>query len=716
MPRFFRLASLLLIFFNVLLLFLLLFEQKVGLPIWFSPIGRLHPLLLHLPIGFAVFTVIIYIFKRDIEASTFKIIIKLLFTITALSTAIVAILGFFLSKEGGFDADLLLFHKVTGVLVSFSAYILLIFQEKIKLFTKSYGSLGLLGILAIAGHFGANITHGENYLLEAFIPKKQPKIFSENNTIYEAAIGPIFEAKCISCHNDNKIKGELNMSNISKLLKGGKHGAILIAGDALKSHMSQRINLAPEEKEHMPPANKPQLTVEEISLITAWINEGADFKKSIKNYLASSKTKQLALKMVNFKATQKPEKVYTYSFASESTLKEVNTPFCSVFQLGSNSPALQADFYVGKKFEKKTLENLNKVSEQLVILNLAKMPVNDEDLAIISKFTHLEKLNLNQTNITGKGIEQLKNCKSLNTISLAGTKISQENLAKILNISSLKEVFVWNTAIDENALTVLSKQFPKISFNDGGANKFNETLKLNPPILVNENYIFIKSLPIILKHTLKNVVIRYTLDGSEPDSNTTTIYEKPIVVTDFSTIKALATKESWYASQKVEYSFFKATYQPDSVYLLSKPNIKYTGFGGSTLSNLQKGPIENTTDKGWLGFSETDMIALFEFKNATPISNITISYLRKIDPYIMPPTSVEIWAGENKDKLKLLKKTSPKQAEKGDLNSNLSLNFKLKPGNYKFIKIVAKPIKMLPNWHGGKGKPGWLFVDEVFFN
>jgi hypothetical protein len=40
----------------------------------------------------------------------------------------------------------------------------------------------------------------------------------------------------------------------------------------------------------------------------------------------------------------------------------------------------------------------------------------------------------------------------------------------------------------------------------------------------------------------------------------------------------------------------------------------------------------------------------------------------------------------------------------------------VKPGKYAYLKVVGKPITKLPNWHIGKGQPGWLFVDEVLIN
>jgi hypothetical protein len=29
---------------------------------------------------------------------------------------------------------------------------------------------------------------------------------------------------------------------------------------------------------------------------------------------------------------------------------------------------------------------------------------------------------------------------------------------------------------------------------------------------------------------------------------------------------------------------------------------------------------------------------------------------------------------------------------------------------------MVKPQKKLPAWHPAKGKPGWVFMDELFFN
>ncbi len=298
MNRFFKVCSYLLLVGNILLLFLLLFEERVRIPVWISPFGRLHPALLHLPIGFSVILVIFLFFKKEFEPKSYTFFVKLLLIITALTSCLTALMGFFLSKEGGYDARLLQWHKWTGVGVSIFTYALTWFYEELsrKARTMQLLSAGGLILFILAGHFGAAITHGENYVFEAFETKEKAVTFSQDSSLYQATIMPILEKKCMSCHNDQKVKGELNMSSIAKILKGGKHGALWKAGDTT-SLLLQRVYLPEEKKEHMPPKGKEQLTVEEIALLTAWIKEGADMKKAVKNYVHLSKAKALAFKV-----------------------------------------------------------------------------------------------------------------------------------------------------------------------------------------------------------------------------------------------------------------------------------------------------------------------------------------------------------------------------------------------------------------------------------
>ena len=72
------------------------------LPAWLQPVGRMHPMLLHLPIGLLVIVGLLWLFKREFAGESFTKLMKFVLGITALSAAVAALMGFFLSREEGY--------------------------------------------------------------------------------------------------------------------------------------------------------------------------------------------------------------------------------------------------------------------------------------------------------------------------------------------------------------------------------------------------------------------------------------------------------------------------------------------------------------------------------------------------------------------------------------------------------------------------------------
>jgi hypothetical protein len=214
------------------------------------------------------------------------------------------------------------------------------------------------------------------------------------------------------------------------------------------------------------------------------------------------------------------------------------------------------------------------------------------------------------------------------------------------------------------------------------------------------------------------VSIRYTTDGSDPDSTTSPLYKDPVTINGFTMVKAMAIRTGWYSSPIASFTFFKKGIKPSKAELLNQPNEKYKGNGAATLTDLKKGLAENFNDAAWLGFREQPFSAIFYFDTAKSINSISISYNENVQSYLMPPAEVEIWAGENKDKLKLLKKSSAIQPTKEEKNVVRveGLKIDIPQSKYKCYKIIAKNVSKLPAWHPGKGEKAWIFIDEIFFN
>jgi len=721
MKLFQRILSNLSFFIIVMLLFLLFFQNKVSLPPVLQSVGRMHPLLLHLPIGLLIISFILWLGSKSIESGSFERIFILVLSVTAFTAALTALMGFFLSREGGYDENTLSKHKILGVITAVLAYtLLLVYQngpQRKLLFGMSM--IASLLVMIIGSHFGSTLTHGEGFVWQPLKGEediREEKI-TDTSSLFAAAVRPILKTKCFSCHNEKKAKGGLIMTTEEKILEGGKNGPIWVSGDALNSHIIQNINLPEEDKKHMPPKGKPQLSEDEINFLFAWIQDGADMKKRMKEYSDDDTLKILASVFIHL-PKEEMARVYPFKAASFSVIQKLSTPYCAVFPLSENSPALQADFFVREKFNRDKLDELLKIKEQLVVLNLSNMPVEDGDMKTINQFTNLEKLILNNSLITNNGVNEIKKLKNLRSLSLAGTGIDKNAAKSFSLLDSLKEVFIWNTKISPADAAELQKQNSRIIFNNGYIPDENEILTLTPPIVKNEEFVLNDNEKIELKSQLPGAAIRYTTDGTEPDSVKSPIYNGPFPATGFTLIKARSVKPGWYSSAVTSFSFFKKGIKPSKAELVNEPNEKYKGEGAITLIDNKKGLAENFGDPAWLGFREKPFAALFYFDTAKTISNISISYNKSVPSYLMPPAEIEIWAGEEKDKLKLLKKMRPAQITKAEKNVVRVEGIKtdIAPSTYKWYKIIVKNLDRLPPWHPGKGDKAWIFIDEIFFN
>jgi uncharacterized membrane protein len=713
MQRLIDISKSLTLFFLFLTTFLFAFADRIILPVWLQVAGKLHPLILHLPIGIIVLTGLLVLLRSQFESEQFKKLITYSLLITALTAAVTVFFGLLLSLDGGYSPDSLQQHKVSGLLIGWLSYLALIFyQSSFEQKALKHGVIAMLfALLIFVGHTGAELTHGENFVF-APLQNSKPDIDIENAPLYQLAVMPILEKKCFTCHNESKTKGKLLMTVADKFKKGGESGLAFIAGNPDSSRMIQYIHLPVEHDHHMPPVGKSQLTEFEISLLEAWIKSGADFTKKLAEFSLPDTFVNLANQAIKLKL--QPEKVeYNFESVSAATLENLNTPFRTIFPVYAKSPALEVNFFVSEHFKIEALKELNEINKQIVTLNLSKMPVTDDDLKLLSGFENLEVLNLNFTKLTGLGIANLKSCINLKSISLAGTKVTSESLLPLLTLQNLNSIYIWNTSITDTQKNDLEKGYPKIDFFFTQF-KDESLIALSKPNLVNEGIIQ-KEDKIEIKHNMPGVTIRYTIDGTQPDSVNSIIYQQPIAIKETVKLKAIACKAGWYCSPILESSLYLKGVKPEQVKLLTSPHKKYPGTGAISLTDGIKGYIEEFKSPDWLGFIDSDFETLFDYgKNPPAFNKVVVSYGDNMGQSIFPPSEIQVW-GSNQNSFKLLA-TQKLQEPKGYNPTNVSfIAASWEKSTYNTYKIVVKPNGKLPQWHGAKGQKGWFFVDEVFF-
>src|SRR5438445_2288273 len=88
-------------------------------------------------------------------------------------------------------------------------------------------------------------------------------------------IQPILEKSCFECHAGTKARGELQLDTREHALKGGESGPALIPGKSADSLLVQAV--AGLKSDLIMPKKGDRLSTEQISLLRAWIDQGANW-------------------------------------------------------------------------------------------------------------------------------------------------------------------------------------------------------------------------------------------------------------------------------------------------------------------------------------------------------------------------------------------------------------------------------------------------------
>ncbi len=438
-------------------------------------LGRFHPLVVHLPIGFLFFAFLLEVLgrKKKYEALTNAVPLALL---SGFASAFIAcVLGYMLSMSGDYDEGMLDIHFWFGVattIIVLIAWLIRIGKIKLKKKLKIKANISAITLivilLSITGHYGGNLTHGSDYLTK-YLPfnKKEKKVLIpveklEDAVVFDYLVAPVLDAKCTSCHNESKKKGGLALIDSLSIMKGGKGGAALIAGNAAKSEMIKRVLLDPHHDDFMPPEGKTPLTEEEIDVLKYWINgASADFSSKVGDVETPENISKIASEMLGLGHSVGKGKIPNLTEVDDSILKELMTEGFRVSELVFDSniysielPAKTITAENSSELNKK-LELLSKIKDNVFWLYLEDNQLTDAHLNGVTQFKNLKKLKLNKNSISDAGVSQISSLE-LESLNLYGTNVTKESLKTFLKIPTLKKVYIWGTSISKKDIDSLN--------------------------------------------------------------------------------------------------------------------------------------------------------------------------------------------------------------------------------------------------------------------
>lgn len=426
-------------------------------------LGRLHPLVVHLPIGFIILGLLLQWYDR--KRKEYTKVISLVYLWGGISAALACITGYLQYLGEGYAFDTVKWHLWSGIataLFSFLMYAKLQEIQRIDFLGKV--PIAVLAVLffvliSFTGHQGGNITHGEDYLVEP-LPnhiksalgfetfEEKPIVLNEENwqeaLIYDDVVKPILNNNCVSCHGKKKTKGELQLHTPEVLLKGGENGEIIITNNPENSELYTRLVLPKNDEDHMPPKDKRQPTQEEIELIKAWLSIGNPFEGAIGEL---GMEKELFLSFFPKKHNADYPDIQIAA-ASQDTINAIKSHGLHVEHISKASNFLEVSCINKPSFVDSDFEIIMPLKEQIAILDLGGTQITDAIFEKLATLTNLTVLKLDATAITGKNMELLVSLEYLKSINLTGSHLEEIYLRNLESFKNLEIAYVFGSQVE----------------------------------------------------------------------------------------------------------------------------------------------------------------------------------------------------------------------------------------------------------------------------
>ena len=265
----------------------------------------------------------------------------------------------------------------------------------------------------------------------------------------------------------------------------------------------------------------------------------------------------------------------------------------------------------------------------------------------------------------------------------------------IINGGSL----VFNMSNQPSAWGTHDNDLPKTSIDEH---------KIVPvPFIAKGDIAFKNSTEIILGNANKEAAIYYALNDSDFK-----LYTEPITLTEAALLK-IYSERNGEKSVVMKTQFHKIN--PNiSIKLDTEYANQYNAGGNDALIDGLYGTKDFRTGV-WQGYFDKDLIATVDLGKDTWVESIGINFLQDQRAWIFLPKKVIFSVSTDGKTFKSIAHFDSETVELSDLTEIKSYDYHLKGQTIRYIKITAKNLGALPEWHLGYGDDGkcWIFADEI---
>jgi hypothetical protein len=314
-----------------------------------------------------------------------------------------------------------------------------------------------VSLVVWTGYRGGQLTHGEDHLTE-FMPRALRKLVRLSpdtvgvpppiaGSFYGARIHPIFQEHCFTCHGPKKHDSSLRLDSYASLMRGGKRGVVIRAGNVDGSELFRRIKLPPDDDDYMPRGKNRPLSADEMKLLELWIRSGASATlriEAIKNAPTATTTiADVTIEDIDFASVTKERA------SLAAAVGQLQKRFPNLLEYDSRASAdltFNASL-LGGKFEDADLASLSVIASHIAIADFSRTAITDHSAPTISSMKRCRSLRLMDTKITDTTVQSLSRLDQLESLNIVGTRTTVAIVSIVAKIPKLRHLYAGETGI-----------------------------------------------------------------------------------------------------------------------------------------------------------------------------------------------------------------------------------------------------------------------------
>jgi len=210
---------------------------------------------------------------------------------------------------------------------------------------------------------------------------------------------------------------------------------------------------------------------------------------------------------------------------------------------------------------------------------------------------------------------------------------------------------------------------------------------------------------------VSDVLLRYTTDGSEPTAASPLYPDSLAFGAGTVIIQPFIGDRPMLDRRRLAFETHLARGRP--VALAAPPAPRYPGTGARTLTDGLVGSSD-FADGLWQGWNGPDLEAVVDLGAVQPVRVVEGSFLQVTRSWILLPRAMTVWLSED----------GAAWREAGTATHDVPAE-QLEPvqrrlavavpdgSRARYVRVRAASAGLLPAWHGGAGRPSWIFADEL---